>query len=104
MRPGRHSGEPSTVTTLLLVSSLPAHLVLGLQSVCLEGKQERVMTGPVTKVCMCYVPLFSRGEASGAKLSFAAAVQVSPRGGPQVVPLPGDGLEAPYLALRSSSW
>ena len=44
MRPGRHSGEPSTVTTLLLVSSLPAHLVLGLQSVCLEGKQERVMT------------------------------------------------------------
>ena len=30
--------------------------------------------GPVSKVCMCYVPLFSRGEASGTKLSFAAAV------------------------------
>ena len=33
MRPGRHSGEPSTITALL-VSSLPAQLALGPQSVC----------------------------------------------------------------------
>ena len=33
MRPGRHSGEPSNITALL-VSSLPAQLALGPQSVC----------------------------------------------------------------------
>ena len=45
-------------------------------AVCLPGRKtgEGDDLGPVSKVCMCYVPLFSRGEASGTKLSFAAAV------------------------------